>query len=100
MTGAVLIVEQDKNTANLVRLYLERDGFKTVIARDGRQALELERRHRPVFVILDLMLPLVDGWEACRQLRKSSDVPILILSAREDEFDRGPRRPGRRRSVR
>ncbi len=88
MTGPILIVEDDKKTASLVALYLEREGFETVIAYDGQQALELAQRHSPIFVILDLMLPLVDGWEVCRQLRKSSDVPILILSAREEEVDR------------
>jgi DNA-binding response OmpR family regulator len=88
MTGPILVVEDDKKTASLVALYLEREGFQTVIAYDGQQALELAQRHRPIFVILDLMLPLVDGWEVCRQLRKSSDVPILILSAREEEVDR------------
>jgi DNA-binding response OmpR family regulator len=88
MTGPILIVEDDKKTASLVALYLERDGFQTVIAYDGQQALELAQRHKPIFVILDLMLPLIDGWEVCRQLRQSSDVPILILSAREEEVDR------------
>ena len=88
MADTVLIVEDDKNTANLVALYLNREGFETIIARDGRQALELARHHQPIFVILDLMLPLLDGWEVCRQLRQSSDVPILILSAREEEVDR------------
>jgi DNA-binding response OmpR family regulator len=88
MTGPILIVEDDKKTASLVALYLEREGFETVTAYDGRQALELARRHNPIFVILDLMLPLIDGWEVCRQLRQSSDVPILILSAREEEIDR------------
>ncbi len=88
MKGPILIVEDDKKTASLVALYLERDGFETVIAYDGRQAIELAQRHNPIFVILDLMLPLVDGWEVCRQLRQSSDVPILILSAREEEIDR------------
>lgn len=88
MTGPVLIVEDDKKTASLVALYLEREGFETIIAYDGQQALGLARRHHPIFVILDLMLPLIDGWEVCRQLRQSSDVPILILSAREEEVDR------------
>ncbi len=86
--GPILIVEDDKKTASLVALYLEREGFQTVIAYDGQQALELAQRYKPIFVILDLMLPLVDGWEVCRQLRQSSDVPILILSAREEEVDR------------
>ncbi len=88
MRGPILIVEDDKKTASLVALYLDREGFETVIAYDGRQALELAQRHNPIFVILDLMLPLIDGWEVCRQLRQSSDVPILILSAREEEIDR------------
>jgi DNA-binding response OmpR family regulator len=88
MTGPILIVEDDKKTASLVALYLEREGFQTVIAYDGQQALELAQLHNPIFVILDLMLPLIDGWEVCRQLRQSSDVPILILSAREEEVDR------------
>jgi DNA-binding response OmpR family regulator len=84
----ILIVEDDKKTASLVALYLEKEGFRTIVAHDGRQALELARRHNPSFVILDLMLPLLDGWEVCRELRRSSDVPILILSAREEEIDR------------
>ena len=88
MPGPVLIVEDDKKTSQLVALYLEREGFQTVIAYDGRQALELAELHKPIFVILDLMLPLMDGWEVCRQLRRSSNVPILILSAREEEVDR------------
>jgi DNA-binding response OmpR family regulator len=88
MTGSILIVEDDKKTASLVALYLEREGFQTVIAYDGQQALELAQLDKPIFVILDLMLPSIDGWAVCRQLRKSSDVPILILSAREEEVDR------------
>lgn len=88
MPDKVLIVEDDKKTASLIKLYLEREGFQTVIAYDGRQALELAERYQPIFVILDLMLPLVDGWEVCRRLRQSSDVPILMLTARGEEIDR------------
>jgi len=84
----ILIVEDDKKTASLIKLYLEREGFQTVIAYDGQQALELAEQQRPIFVILDLMLPLVDGWEVCRRLRRSSDVPILMLTARGEEIDR------------
>jgi DNA-binding response OmpR family regulator len=89
MEGTILVVEDDQKTAALVVLYLEREGYQTIVAHDGRQALELAQRHKPNFVILDLMLPVLDGWEVCRQLRQSSDVPILILSAREEEIDRG-----------
>ena len=88
MTGPILIVEDDKKTASLVALYLEREGFQVITAYDGLQALEQAKRYKPIFVILDLMLPLLDGWEVCRQLRQASDVPILILSAREEEVDR------------
>ncbi len=88
MPSQILVVEDDKKTASLIKLYLEREGFQILIAHDGRQGLELAERHKPVFVILDLMLPVLDGWEVCRQLRKSSDVPILMLTARGEEVDR------------
>jgi DNA-binding response OmpR family regulator len=84
----VLIVEDDRNTASLVATYLEKEGFSTVTAYDGQQALEMERQHDPAFIILDVMLPKVDGWEICRRIRKHSDVPILMLTAREDVIDR------------
>jgi DNA-binding response OmpR family regulator len=85
--GPILIIEDDKKTASLVALYLEREGFQVRIAYDGQQGLEMARQHPPVLVILDLMLPVIDGWEVCRQLRKSSDVPIIMLTARSEETD-------------
>ncbi len=84
----ILIVEDDKNTASLIALYLEKEGFRTIIAHDGEEALRLASDSKPIFVVLDLMLPRLDGWEVCRQLRKTSEVPILILTAREEEVDR------------
>jgi DNA-binding response OmpR family regulator len=84
----ILIVEDDPNTSTLVATYLQREGFATVAAFDGEQALRLARIHTPGFVILDVMLPKVDGWEICRRLRRLSDVPILMLTAREEEIDR------------
>lgn len=86
--GTVLIVEDDRNTAALVATYLEREGFSTLIVHDGGEALAAASQMRPVFVVLDIMLPGVDGWEICRALRKESDVPILMLTAREEEIDR------------
>ncbi|RII25008.1 MAG: DNA-binding response regulator [Geobacter sp.] len=86
--GTVLIVEDDRNTAALVATYLEREGFSTVVVHDGGEALRAADDCNPVFVILDVMLPNVDGWEICRDLRKSSDVPVLMLTAREEEVDR------------
>jgi len=88
MSDQILVVEDDKKTASLISLYLEREGFQTIVAHDGQEALELAQRRRPSFIILDLMLPRVDGWEVCRKLRQSSDVPILILTARGEEVDR------------
>jgi DNA-binding response OmpR family regulator len=87
-SGPVLIVEDDRKTASLVALYLEREGFKTIAAHDGDEALKLAERYKPIFVVLDLMLPKLDGWEVCRTIRRASDVPILILTAREEEMDR------------
>ena len=77
--GTVLIVEDDRNTAALVSTYLEREGFSTVRVHDGGEAIQAAADCNPVFVILDVMLPTVDGWEICRTLRKNSDVPVLSL---------------------
>lgn len=84
----VLIVEDDQNTAALVATYLEREGFATVLVHEGDRALAAAEACQPAFVILDVMLPRVDGWEICRALRRASDVPILMLTAREEEVDR------------
>lgn len=88
LSGPILIVEDDRNTAALVATYLEKEGFDTRQVHDGTAALTLARQIPPGFVILDVMLPGADGWEVCRQLRAFSDVPILMLSAREEEIDR------------
>ena len=86
--GTVLIVEDDRNTAALVATYLEREGFSTVVVHDGGQAIRAAGDCNPVLVVLDVMLPNVDGLEICRTLRRSSEVPVLILTAREEEVDR------------
>ena len=86
--GTILIVEDDRNTAALVATYLEREGFTTVLVHDGGQAVRTASECNPVFVILDVMLPNLDGWEICRILRKNSEVPVLMLTAREEEIDR------------
>lgn len=87
-SGPILIVEDDRNIASLVQTYLEREGFKTIVACDGEEALRLERQCRPGFVILDLMLPKLDGWAVCKEIRGHSNVPILMLTARGEEVDR------------
>jgi len=84
----ILIVEDDENTQALIALYLEREGFAPVTAGNGRTGLQLAARHRPDLVILDLMIPEMDGWEVCRRLRRDSDVPVIMLTARGEEIDR------------
>lgn len=84
----VLVVEDDPNTAKLIALYLTREGFHALTADDGEMGLALAGKHRPVLVILDLMLPKLDGWEVCRRLRQNSEVPVIMLTARGEEIDR------------
>ncbi|MFO7714481.1 response regulator transcription factor [Desulfosarcina sp.] len=84
----VLVVEDDENTLSLIALYLEREGFSPVTAGDGEAALRLAGQHKPDLVILDLMIPEVDGWEVCRRLRQDSNVPVIMLTARGEEIDR------------
>jgi DNA-binding response OmpR family regulator len=86
--NTILVIEDDENTAALIALYLEREGFTPVTAGDGESGLRLAGTHRPDLVILDLMIPKVDGWEVCRRLRQDSDVPVIMLTARGEEIDR------------
>ncbi|HEV7483144.1 MAG TPA: response regulator transcription factor [Solirubrobacterales bacterium] len=88
MNGAILVVEDEQAIADLVRAYLRREGFDVVWARSGEQALEELTRHPVRLVVLDIGLPGIDGFEVCRRLRSRTGVPILILSARDDEVDR------------
>ena len=88
MPGRILIVEDDPDTTKLVGLYLARDGHKVLSATDGLEGLRLAREARPDLVVLDLMLPGMDGMEVCRTLRDESMVPIVMLTARVEEADR------------
>ena len=83
----VLVVDDERNIVELVRLYLEKEGFGVASASDGEQALVQFERTNPSLVILDLMLPKMDGFEVCRELRRRSDVPILMLTARSEDVD-------------
>jgi DNA-binding response OmpR family regulator len=83
-----LIVEDDRHTADLLRVYLEREGFDVLTAGDGEAGAALAERRTPDIVILDLMLPKLDGWEVCRRLRRKSDVPVVMLTARGEEVDK------------
>ena len=83
-----MVVEDDQHIADLVELYLRQEGFRVVQAADGQRGLDAVRDQRPRMVILDVGLPVVDGLEVCRRLRAESDVPILMLTARDGEIDR------------
>lgn len=84
----VLIVDDDFNICELLRLYLEKDGFDTVIANDGEQAIKLFEDNKIDIIILDIMLPKLDGWQVCRHIRKNSNVPIIMLTAKSETFDK------------
>jgi two-component system alkaline phosphatase synthesis response regulator PhoP len=83
----VLVVDDERNIVELLRLYLEQEGFAVVAAADGEEALVLHKRHDPDLVVLDLMLPRLDGFEVCRRIRREADTPILMLTARDDDVD-------------
>ena len=86
--GTIVVVDDDPKIVQLVRAYLERDGFAVVTAGDGRAALAAIAAHDPALIVLDLMLPEIDGLTVARRVREESDVPILMLSARGSVADR------------
>ena len=88
MSSKVLIVEDDADAVKLVELYLRRDGHKVLTALDGTEGLRLARETKPDLVVLDLMLPGMNGFEVCRALREESDVAVVMLTARVEEQDR------------
>jgi DNA-binding response OmpR family regulator len=87
LKGRVVLAEDDPNQAKIVKLYLEREGHSVVVADNGLAALEEVRRREPDLLILDVMMPKLDGHDVCRILRQESDVPILLLTARSTEDD-------------
>jgi DNA-binding response OmpR family regulator len=84
----ILVVDDEENIVELVTLYLEREGFRVDSAFDGAKALDMIKADEPALVVLDIMLPEVDGFEVCRQTRATSDVPIIMLTARDDDIDK------------
>ena len=89
MSGStVLVVDDERNIVQLAKLYLRNDGFQVEAAANGREALEKLRQVSPSIILLDLMMPEMDGWEVTKQIRKVSDVPIIILTARDDDVDK------------
>ena len=84
----ILVVDDEKKIVEIVKAYLEREGYEVLAAYDGKSALEAVKRQSPSLVILDLMLPQVSGWDVCRALRADSNIPIIMLTARDDVTDK------------
>lgn len=84
----ILIVDDDPNICELLRLYLEKDGFSTIIAENGERAISLASSENPNLMLLDIMLPKMDGWQVCREIRKTSQLPIIMLTAKGETFDK------------
>ena len=88
MSQQVLVVEDDNNIAELLRLYLQKDGFEVSHAADGGKAVEMAREIQPDLVLLDIMLPVMDGWQVCRELRKTMKMPIIMLTTKGETEDK------------
>jgi DNA-binding response OmpR family regulator len=84
----ILLVDDEPHIIELASLYLQQDGFRVISAGDGLTALERAARDNPALLVLDLMLPKLDGWEVCKRIRAESDLPILMLTARDDDIDK------------
>ena len=88
MAKSILIVEDDNNIADLLRLYLEKEGYQATIAADGTQGIDLYRKLRPDLVLLDVMMPGVDGWGVLRAIRQDSQTPVIMLTAKGETTDK------------
>ncbi len=84
----VLIVDDDENIVELIRLYIEKEGFTAITASNGEEALEKFKAQTPSIVILDVMMPGMDGWQVCREIRRVSNIPIIMLTAKGETFDK------------
>ncbi len=88
MGKKILVVDDEKKITEIVSAYLERDNFSVITAYDGKAALEAVKKYTPDLIILDLMLPEISGWEVCQTLRKDSNIPIIMLTARDETTDK------------
>ena len=84
----ILIVDDEENICELVRLYIEKEGFDAIIANDGQEAVAKFNKEKPDLILLDIMLPIKDGWQICREIRAQSKVPIIMLTAKGETFDK------------
>jgi DNA-binding response OmpR family regulator len=88
MSAKILVADDEENIIQLLRLYLRNEGYEVVSARDGQQVLERFEQDAPDLILLDLMMPVLGGFEVCAEIRKRSDVPVLMLTARDDDVDK------------
>jgi two-component system OmpR family response regulator len=88
MGKRILVVDDEKKITEIIKAYLERDNFSVFVAYDGNAALDAVKKHSPDLIVLDLMLPEISGWEVCRTLRKDSNIPIIMLTARDETTDK------------
>lgn len=84
----IMVVDDDSNICELLRLYLEKEGYEVVLAFDGAEALKQFAKEKPSLILLDVMMPELDGWQVCREIRKQSDCPIIMLTAKNELFDK------------
>ena len=84
----ILVVDDDNNICELLRLYLEKEGYEVALAHNGGEAVKMFHELSPDLMILDIMLPVLDGWQVCREIRKSSEMPIIMLTAKGETFDK------------
>lgn len=88
MTKDILVIDDDKNICEVIKLYLQKEGYKVTLAYDGQAGIEAFERSAPALVVLDIMMPRMDGWEVLKQIRKSSTVPVIMLTAKGETFDK------------
>ncbi len=88
MAEKILVVDDEKNICELLRLYLVKEGFEVLIAYNGRDAVEIAGEQNPSLVLLDIMMPGMDGWEVCKRIREQSQVPMIMLTAKGETFDK------------
>ena len=84
----IMVVDDDKNICELLRLYLEKEGYSVILCHDGQEAIAKFNALTPDMILLDIMLPSLDGWQVCREIRKKSNVPIIMLTAKGETFDK------------
>lgn len=86
--GKILVADDDESIVELIMLYLRKDGFDVITARDGGEALRKITQHSPDLVLLDIMMPVKDGWEVCREIRQRYQLPVIMLTARSEDYDK------------